>query len=285
MSACAFSLALAKFIIGIISGSVILLASALDSLFDTLFSISNYFALKKSKLPSNKYFNYGFGKIEGLAALFEGVMIFISGIFVIYKSISNFINDKAISNLSESIAVMLLSIVVTISLVLILSQSLKRDENLIINAEILHYKSDLLSNLAIIISLIFISLTGLVIIDVVIGGILGIYICYNAYKIVKSAFYMLLDRAVDDELNMRIKALLDSNSEITSYHDLKSRISGDTIFLECHLVFDDNNILLIDAHNISDKLERNIQKLSDNYKWIILIHLDPYDDSQIDVQC
>ena len=74
----AFLLALLKLIVGVISGSVVVLASALDSLFDVLFSLLNFFAIKKIESPSNRYFNYGFGKLEGFASFFEGLFIFAS---------------------------------------------------------------------------------------------------------------------------------------------------------------------------------------------------------------
>ncbi|MDE6885585.1 MAG: cation diffusion facilitator family transporter [Helicobacteraceae bacterium] len=274
----AFILSSIKFIVALISGSVVILASALDSLFDTMFSVFNYFALKKSKSIPNKYFNYGFGKIEGMASLFEGFIIFISGIYIIYKSIVDFISNEEVTHLNESMAVMLFSIIATFILVFLLKNALKKSPNLILESEILHYKSDLLSNLGVLISLIIISFSGISKLDSIIGGVVGIYICFSAIKIAKKGSLMLLDRTIDDKLNKEILNLLDNREDITSYHDLRSRISGSTIFLECHLVFSEN-ISLLEAHSISDKVEYEIKNLSNEYQWVILIHLDPYDDS------
>lgn len=279
ISLAALSLAILKLIFGVVSGSIIILASALDSLIDVVFSLLNYFALRKIESPSNKYFNYGFGKLEGLASLFEGCLIFASGIYIIYKSFIKFMDNGVIDSLSQGLFVMIVSICVTLFLVLYLKNILKHKANLIIEAELLHYKTDLLSNLAIIISLVIIEITGFDFLDSLIGGLLGVYICYSAFKISKNGLLMLLDKAIDDDLYKKIVDILDKEPKITSYHDLKSRISSNVIFLEYHLVFNEN-ISLFDAHSISNEIEHSIEKLSDAYKWTILVHLDPYDDSQ-----
>ncbi|RDU57257.1 cation diffusion facilitator family transporter [Helicobacter sp. MIT 99-5507] len=274
----AFILAILKLIFAVISGSVVILASAIDSLFDVLFSLLNFFAIKKIESPSNRYFNYGYGKLEGFASLFEGVFIFISGIYIIYRSIIKFINNEGINDVNQGLFIMMVSIILTAIIVIYLNMISKKQNNLILQAEILHYKTDLLSNLAIIISLFIVKFSGFEEFDSIVGVLLGIYICFNAFKIAKKAFFMLLDRSIDDKLFTSIVDILDKNDKIASYHDFKSRISGNTIFLSCHLVFDDN-ISLFDAHSISNDIEKSIENLSDEYKWAILIHLDPYDDS------
>ena len=278
VSFCALMLSCLKLIFGVISGSVVILASAIDSLFDVLFSLLNFFAIKKIESPSNRNFNYGFGKLEGFASLFEGILIFVSGIYIIYQSIIKFINKEGVNDIDQGLFIMIVSIIVTAVLVLYLKITSKKQNNLILQAEILNYKTDLLSNLVIIISLAIVKFSGFEEFDSIVGGLLGIYICFNAFKIVKNGFFMLLDRAIDDGLFRSILDILDKNDKIAGYHELKSRISGNTIFLSCHLVFD-TKTSLFDAHAISNDIEKNIENLSDEYKWDILIHLDPYDDS------
>ncbi|RDU62654.1 cation diffusion facilitator family transporter [Helicobacter sp. MIT 14-3879] len=274
----AFCLTILKLIFAVISGSVVILASAIDSLLDVFVSLFNHFTLIKSHSPSNKYFNYGFGKLEGVASVLESLIIFCSGTYIIYESIVKIISNKGVNNIEQGLLVMIISIIVTFALVCFLKLIAKSNNSIIIKSEVLHYKSDLLSNAAVIVSLIIIQFTSFYAIDSIIGGILGIYICIQAYKIAKEGFFMLLDRAISEELNNEIIKILDDNKSITSYHELKSRVSGDTIFLEYHLVFD-NNISLFNAHSISNEIEYNIECISDKYKWVILTHLDPYDDS------
>lgn len=278
VSISAFMLSMIKLIFGAFSGSITVLASALDSLLDVCFSLFNFLAIKKAESPSNHAFNYGFGKVESLASLFEGIFIAFSGIFIIFQSFSRFIAQTPLNSVDYGIGVMIFSIIWTIALVIYLQRSLSSRHSLILQAEILHYKTDLLSNAVILLSLLIVKFSGFYALDAILGALLGAYIIYNAFKIAKNGFLILLDRAIDEDLCERICAIISANPRISSFHSLKSRISGDVIFLECHLVFDEF-ISLADSHTIADEVEREIWGLSSDYKWEILFHLDPYDDS------
>lgn len=80
-------LTIIKLAVGLFSGSVAVLASAIDSILDMFVSIFNYFAISKSEKPADKTFNYGKGKIEALASVIEGTIISMSGLFFIISSI------------------------------------------------------------------------------------------------------------------------------------------------------------------------------------------------------
>lgn len=277
----AFCLMLLKLVVAIISGSMAVMASAIDSMLDMFVSLFNHFTYKKSQSPSTQLFNYGFGKLEGLAAVFEGILICVSGIYIIYQSIHKFIVKSPIESVEQSIFIMLVSILATFCIVLFLKYIVKSNHSIIIKTEILHYSTDLFSNLAVILSLVLVYATSIFAIDSALGLVLGIYICIQSKKIAQDGFLILLDRAIDENLHNKIVAILSQDRHITSYHHLKSRQSGKHIFLEYHLVFD-SEISLLNAHNISDKIESEIKQISSDYEWIILTHLDPYDDSSVE---
>lgn len=276
-STTAFILAVVKLIIGIFSGSVAVLASAIDSLLDVMISVFNFFALHQSEQPANQKFNYGYGKIQSLASLLEGTMIGISGLYILYEAIGKIISKEHILELPQTIGVMIFSLIVTAILVSFLHLMVKRSRNEVLQADLLHYKTDLFSNGAVLISLGVIYFTGWQSVDAILGIGVALYVMYGAWGVAKRGILNLLDRSVDEELLERIKLTL-NQSPISSYHGLKSRISGNTLFLEVHLVFDEN-ISLLEAHNISDEIEDNLPKLDPRLDWVILSHLDPYDDS------
>lgn len=280
VSASAFCLTILKLIFALISGSVVVLASAIDSLLDMFVSLFNHFTYKKAQSPSTASFNYGFGKLEGMAGIVESALICGSGAYIIYRSIQKFIANEAIKSIESGIFIMLISICATFRIVSFLKIVAKNNHSIIIKSEILHYKTDLFSNIAVILSLILVYITGIGAIDCLVGAILGIYICAQSYKIAREGFLILLDRAIDDETHDKIVAILESHKgrAISSYHNLKSRQSGKNIFLEYHLVFD-KEISLFSAHEISDRIEAQIKGISADFEWIILVHLDPYDDS------
>jgi len=84
-TATAILLTLIKLSIGLLSGSVAVLASAMDSILDMFVSIFNYFAISKSEKGADEVYNYGRGKIEALASVIEGTIITVSGLYLFYS--------------------------------------------------------------------------------------------------------------------------------------------------------------------------------------------------------
>ncbi|CAD7286527.1 cation diffusion facilitator family transporter [Campylobacter suis] len=273
----AFCLAVVKFIAGVFSGSILLLSSAIDSLLDLLVSALNFIAFKKSKQKPNEKFNFGFAKLEALAALFEGLLIVGVAGFIFYESVMKFGAENNEIDTDLSLYVMIFSLAVTGALSYYLSQNAKRTQSLILQADALHYKSDFYTNLAVIAALIVIKFTGFMIIDAIFGVLISGYIANQAISLMKNSVFALLDEALESEKIIQIKDMINAKSEISSFHSLMSRKSGQTCYLSVHLVFN-AQILLIDAHSISNEIEDEIRRKFSEFAWEITIHLDPYDD-------
>jgi cation diffusion facilitator family transporter len=273
-------LVIMKMSIGILSGSIAVLASAIDSLLDLIVSLFNYFALHNAEKDPDDNFNYGRSKIEPLAAVVEGVVISLSALFILYEALLKIAHPREMDYMSESIVVMLLSIIITSLLVLFLNSVAKKTGNMVIRADALHYKTDIFSNGSILLALGLVSFTGEELIDPILGVGIGIYMIYSAMPIIKEGILMLLDAALSQEDIKKITDIIESKKETTNYHNLQTRESGSHIFISVHVVFN-VSISLYDAHLISDKLELQLKGLFKNKKVHVLIHMDPYDDSEI----
>jgi len=269
-----------KFTIGIASGSVAVLASAIDSLLDTAVSMFNFFAIKKSEEAPNDYYHYGKGKIQAIASVIEGTIITISGIYIIYVAIEKLLHESPTKLLTPSIIAMLFSIGITYLLVNYLLKIAKETDNLVIKADALHYKTDLWSNGAVLVSLGLVYLTDFHAIDALFGLGIGVYIIYSAYEIIVEGIEVLLDKSLDSEMVAQIGEIISSHSEVTSYHWLKTRTDGITNFVEFHMVLRPN-MLLLEAHRIADEVEEKIMKLDSKRRWLITPHFDPYDDEDM----
>ncbi|WP_295420335.1 cation diffusion facilitator family transporter [Sulfurovum sp.] len=279
-SSVATLLVLVKLIIGIASGSVAVLASAIDSLLDMAVSIFNFFAIKKSEEQPDALYQYGKGKIQAIAAVIEGTVITVSGIYIIYVALKKLSQGTVTTLLTPSILAMLFSIAVTYFLVQYLLRIAEETDSIVIKADALHYKTDLWSNAAVLVGLGLVSLTGLDSIDAIFGLGIGIYIIYSAYEIVVHGIEILLDRALDGDVVAKIGEIIAGHPEVTSYHWLKTRTDGNTNFVEFHMVLRPN-MLLLEAHRIADEVEDKIMALEPNKKWIITPHFDPYDDEEV----
>jgi len=270
-----------KLAVGIFSGSVAVLASAVDSLLDMVVSAFNYFALHNSEKEPDEKFNFGRRKLEPLAAVIEGTIISLSALFILYEAISKMVKNTPIEHLDLSIWVMVGSMIITAGLVLFLSIVAKQTGNMVISADALHYRTDLFSNGAVLVSLIIISFTEYTLIDPILGVGIAVYMIYSAYPIIHEGILMLLDAAIDPESVEKITAILDKENDISSYHDLLTRRSGSEIYISVHAVFSVSTSLF-EAHLVGDKIELALRNCFPESIVHPLIHLDPYDDSSSD---
>ncbi|RLA71015.1 MAG: cation transporter [Epsilonproteobacteria bacterium] len=279
-SSVASILVLVKLVIGLAGGSVAVLASAIDSLLDMLVSIFNFFAIKKSEEDPDAVYQYGKGKIQAIAAVIEGTIITISGIYIIYVGGKKLIEASATTLLTPSIVAMSISIVITYFLVQYLLKIAKETDNLVIKADALHYKTDLWSNAAVLLALGLVYVTGLDWIDALFGIGIGVYIIYSAYEIIVEGIEILLDRALEGETVASIGEIISQHAEITSYHWLRTRTDGGINYVEFHMVLRPN-MRLLEAHRIADEVEDQIMLLDSRKRWVITPHFDPYDDEQV----
>jgi cation diffusion facilitator family transporter len=269
-----------KLTIGIASGSVAVLASAIDSLLDMAVSMFNFFAIKKAEEKPDEYYHYGKGKIQAIAGVIEGTIITISGIYIIYVAIEKLYKETETTLLIPSMIAMIISIVVTYILVKYLLRVSEETDNIVIKADALHYKTDLWSNAAVLVALGLVSLTGFDSIDALFGLGIGAYIIYSAYEIIVEGVQILLDKALESAVVTKIGEVISGHPEVTSYHWLKTRTDGTTNFVEFHMVLRPS-MLLLEAHRIADEVEEKIMTFDANKRWVITPHFDPYDDEDM----
>lgn len=277
----AATLVFIKMIVGVLSGSIAVLASAIDSFLDLTVSLFNYFALSNAEKDPDDKFHFGRSKIEPLAAVIEGVVISFSALFILYEAFVKILHPREMNYMNEAIGVMVVSILITAALVYFLNSVAKKTGNMVIKADALHYKTDLFSNGAILFALALISITAEQLIDPILGVLIAVYMIYSAVPIIKEGILMLLDAALSEEDIQKLVAAIESEPLANDYHDLKTRASGSHIFLTVHIVFNDK-ISLVDAHAVTDSLEEKFQKCFEDKTVHALIHMDPYDDSKVD---
>ncbi|MCW8838961.1 MAG: cation diffusion facilitator family transporter [Thiovulaceae bacterium] len=273
-------LVIMKMTVGILSGSIAVLASAIDSFLDLIVSLFNFFALNTAEDDPDEDFNFGKGKMEPLAAVIEGTVISLSALFILYEALQKIINPQEMLYMSESIIVMLISITITLLLVMFLNHVANKTNNLVIKADALHYKTDIFSNAAVLVAIGLVALTDEQVIDAVIGLGIAIYMIYSAIPIIKEGLLMLLDAALPEEDVEKIQSAITKHKAVTDYHFLTTRESGSHIFISVHAVFN-VTISLYDAHLVADKIEEEWRGLFPDKKVHALVHMDPYDDSEI----
>ncbi|SCC20218.1 cation diffusion facilitator family transporter [Gilliamella intestini] len=264
-------LILVKFITCWLTGSISLLASLLDSSIDLIASGFNYFLVRYALKPADDEHTFGHGKAESLAALSQSAFIIGSAIILLFSSIRSFIQPSELQLPLLGIAISTISAVITCILVLYQRHVIKITKSNAIQADMLHYSSDLLLNITVIVALCF-SWYGITYADAAFACFIALYICYNAFHIAYNAIQDLLDRALPESDNILIAEIISQYPEVYGFHDLKTRQAGSVKFIQLHIELDDN-MPLIKAHAIADSIEKQISKQFSPAT--VIIHQDP----------
>ncbi len=264
-----------KLVAWYLTGSVSLLASLVDSVMDSFASVINLVAIRYALQPADEEHRFGHGKAEPLAGLAQAAFIAGSAIFLILHAIDRLRFPHQIEQIGIGIAVMVLAIVLTVVLLAIQHYVIKRTDSTAIKADSLHYKTDLLTNLSILLAL-YLSTLGWTWADPVFAIAVAIYIFYSAFHIGHEAFQQLMDRELPDEILEKIQATAMSHAAVLGTHELRTRQSGHTRFVQLHLELDEN-LSLKQAHRIADEVELEIKVFLPGAE--VLIHQDPTDDS------
>ena len=268
----ALILALGKFIIGLMSGSAAVLASALDSAFDLAVSSVNFVAIAASARPPDHEHRYGHGKAEALAGFTQALVIMAGAGFLIYRAVERFQQPAALNLLNETLYVMSLSFVLTGLLVWYQHRVSRKTGSIAVSADLLHYASDLFSNVLVIGGLLVYRYTNLLAADLISAIIVAIIIIYSSIKILHKSVNILIDRDQSDRYRSALKEIIDSNKQIIGYHDLRSRTSGHTDFVEIHLEMP-KDLVLEQAHQLAEKVIHDLRDRFENLD--IVIHCDP----------
>ena len=261
----------AKAIAWLMTGSVSLLASLVDSVMDSIASLINFFAIRYSLVPPDEEHRFGHGKAEALAGLGQAVFIAGSSVFLIHQSVGKLMDPQPISENGAGVAVMVFSIVLTFGLLLLQKHVVRETGSTAIEADSLHYLSDLAVNVGIIVVLV-VSQFGYLWLDGVVGLVIAVFILFSAWHIAYESAQLLLDREIPGEVREVISAIVADHPQALGFHDLRTRQSGRTQFIQLHVDMD-QNLTLLQAHDLATRIETRIQEafpMAD-----VIIHQDP----------
>jgi len=255
-----------------ITGSVAMLATLFDSILDMAASVLNLFAVRTALTPADHDHRFGHGKAEAMAGLGQSAIIAISAGYIVYESVNRFIEPQPVASTGIGIAVTALAIVLTLGLVSYQSRVVKRTNSLAIAADSIHYRGDLLMNLAVIAALGLSMFPSFWWADPLFGVLIAAFIVHSAWSIAREAINQLMDREMPEEDREQIMALVLADKDVRNMHDLRTRMSGNRYFIQFHLELD-GNMSLIEAHEIADRVEDVVRKaypLSE-----VISHQDP----------
>lgn len=272
------SVAVATMLIGaklfayLMTDSVSLLSTLLDSLLDAAASLVNLVAVRTALTPADAEHRFGHGKAEPLAALGQSAFIAGSALFLLVEAGNRVVNPSPLQNSGIGLVVMVFSIAATVLLVVYQRHVIRLTNSVAIRADSIHYVSDLLVNGAVIAALLLWRQFGWALADPIFAAGVGIYILFTAWRIARGSLDLLMDRELPDAARHRIREIALGNPVVRELHDLRTRSSGQATFIQFHLELD-GAMALTQAHAVSDEVEDAI--LMEFPGAEIIIHEDP----------
>ena len=268
-------LILLKIIAGWISGSISVFAQAADSFLDLFAGLVTFFAVRIATKPADEEHPFGHGKVEDMAGMVQGVLLFIAAGLIIYSSVQRIINKTPIELAEAGMVAMVVSMVASVLLSRHLLKVSRATGSVVLEANARNITGDIYSTAAVLVGLIVVRLTGLSILDPIIAIGIAIYIAKIAYDAINKPLLGLVDASLPRSEQAVIKSCLaEQGNQIVGFHELRTRRSGNQRYIDLHLVMA-KGISLEKAHQVCDLLEVDIQsRLS---RTNVTIHVEPCD--------
>ncbi|MHB8905482.1 MAG: cation diffusion facilitator family transporter [Melioribacteraceae bacterium] len=260
-----------KIIIGFLTGSLGILSEALHSALDLVAAVITFFAVKFSDTPPDEDHNFGHGKIENYSALIETLLLVITCVWIIYEAVRRLVtHDVKIEVTVWSFLVIITSIVIDFSRSRALYKVAKKHDSQALEADALHFSTDIWSSSVVLIGLIGVSFN-FHYADPIAALIVAMIVLSVSYRLGKRSFDALVDRAPKG-LHERVEEIVKEIIEVKQFHDIKIRESGPNKFVDLNIHVD-KNMTINQAHEISHLVEEAISSKIKNVK--VMVHAEP----------
>lgn len=264
-----------KLIVGFTTGSLGIISEGVHSFFDLLAAGMTLISVRYSDIPADYNHHYGHGKIENLSALVETLLLLITCGWIIYEAVHRLTTGQLEIDVTFwSFFVIITSIVIDFTRSRALSKAAKKYNSQALEADALHFSSDILSSLVVLIGLIVYTINFHAA-DSISSIVVAFVVVVVSYRLGKRAINVLLD-AASQGINEKVKNIIYDMKIVHDVHDIKIRNSGPDIFIEMNIHLHGGTPLQ-DAHKIASAIEEEVQSKVKNS--IVHIHMEPTDHS------
>ena len=256
----AITLIAAKFWAFAATGALSVAASLADSGLDLLVSLAGLAAIRYAQVPPDEDHTFGHDAAEDIAAFVQSAFILISALAIAGAALARFGAPPELTSEGAGIAVMVLSIVLTLGLVIYQTRVARRTGNKVVAADRLHYIGDLLPNVGAIGALVAAQAFDVSIIDTLVALVAAGVMAVGSLRIGSRAWDALMDRAAPSDLSEAICKIAGEHPEVRGHHDLRTRTSGGRVFVNLHLEIQ-GTLTLHEAHDIGEDVRDYLKTL------------------------
>lgn len=256
-----------------ISGSVGLLSEGVHSFLDVVSASLSFFTVREAVKPADADHPFGHGKIETLSSLFESLLLILAAVLIFYEGIEHIQHPVEVRYQGLAMAAMVISIIVSY---LVYRHNLKAGydtDSSALHVNALHFLSDMVASLGVLVGLILLKLTGWLMIDPIMAFAVALYISAISVKQIKNALMELSDTQLPESEVVEIRRILDGfGGRSIEAHDLRTRKSGSMRHIDFHLVVC-GHLTVNESHAVCDEIELKINEAYPGSS--VNIHVEP----------
>lgn len=272
------SIVIIRFFAYFISNSILILSDALHSLFDLISGIIATYAIIVATKPSDIEHTYGHGKAENIGGFLESIILIFILAFIIYESYLRLVSIEQAEIYYDWIIVLLISSTVLLNLwrARTLIRAAKVFKNQIIEADALHFLSDLYGTLPIL-AVVVLGSTTLInsailkYLDPIAAILVSIYFAFPSLKIAKSAIDELMDVAPKGIVEEVEGIILEEGAKVKR---IRCRKSGNRVYIDAVIEVPES-LSIMDIHKITEAIEERINNILGNIEADVVIHAEP----------
>ena len=270
-----------KLVVGVLTGSLGILAEAAHSALDLVAALVTFLAIRAAGKPADPEHLYGHGKIENLSALFETFLLLVTCIWIVYEAIRRLATGRVeIEVTIWSFAVMIISIVVDTSRSRMLYQAAKTHKSQALEADALHFHTDIWSSSVVLFGLgcvklgeWFPALAWLERADALAALGVAFIVVGVSLRLGMRTVHALVDTAPSG-MQARIIQAAESVPGVRNAHNVRVRHSGPNIFADVHVLVDGNQTLH-EAHELTERVEDAVRSVAPEVD--ITVHPEPFE--------
>jgi len=258
-------LAFSKIIIGLISKSSAVFAQGLDSATDIVSSLLTFIGIHIAKKPADKKHPYGHHKFEVLSGLSVTIILFITGIWVIYEGYKSFLDPKLTEINYLALAIMLVCALVNEIMARAKIYYGKKEHSIALISDGMHSRVDVISSVAVFLGLLltpFFKYT-----DPMLTIIIGLYILKQSISLGREALDSLLDVSAGEETESKIKEVL--NNEKVNMLELKTQKKGSVVTANISISLPKTQTVE-DASKLISKLQKKLSEKITNLEYVAI---------------
>ena len=264
-----------KVVVAVITGSISILAQAVDSCLDLFAVAITFIAVRIATKPADREHPFGHGKVENIAAVVQAGLMFIAGGLIIYSAVHKIIVGATVELPEAGIGVMLVSMIASIFLSRHLFKVSQAVDSIALQANAHNIATDVYSTAAVLAGLAVVRFTGLNILDPIIAMTVALLILKTGYDVLRKSFGGLVDvKLPEAEESVIRECITEHYREVVSFHQLRTRKVGNQRHIDLHLVLPKDGSVE-EAHRMCDHLEQDIKTKLPSTN--VTIHVEPCD--------